>query len=58
MPLSSSLTDALAAALASPTERAAVFDGDRYLGDFTATSLLESLRRASAEGGAPDATGV
>jgi len=58
VPLSSSLTDALAAALASPTERAAVFDGDRYLGDFTATSLLESLRRASAEGGAPDATGV
>jgi len=58
VPLSSSLTDALAAALASPTERAAVFDGDRYLGDFTATSLLESLRRASAEGGVPDATGV
>ena len=58
VPLSSSLTDALAAALASPTERAAVFDGDRYLGDFTATSLLESLRRASAEGGIPDATGV
>jgi osmoprotectant transport system ATP-binding protein len=50
VPLSSNLTDAFAAALASPTERAAVFDGDRYLGDFTATSLLESLRRASAEG--------
>ena len=58
VPLSSSLTDALAAALTSPTERAAVFDGDRYLGDFTATSLLESLRRASAEGGIPDAAGV
>ena len=51
VPLSSNLTDAFAAALASPTERAAVFDGDRYLGDFTATSLLESLRRASGEGG-------
>src|SRR5437588_4126866 len=49
VPLSSSLTDALAAALTSPTERAAVFDGDRYLGDFTATSLLQSLRRGSAE---------
>src|SRR5213082_1623207 len=36
IPLSSSLTDALAAALASPTERAAVLDADRYLGDFTA----------------------
>jgi len=58
VPLSSSLTDALAAALTSPTERAAVFDGDSYLGDFTATSLLESLRRASAEGGIPDAAGV
>ncbi len=51
IPLSSTLTDAFAAALTSPTERAAVFDGDRYVGDFTATSLLESLRRASAEGG-------
>jgi len=50
VPVSSNRTDAFAAALASPTERAAVFDGDRYLGDFTATSLLESLRRASAEG--------
>jgi osmoprotectant transport system ATP-binding protein len=54
VPLSSTLTDAFAAALASPTERAAVYDGDRYVGDFTATSLLESLRRASAEGGAPN----
>ena len=61
VPLSSSLTDALAAALTSPTERAAVFDGDRYLGDFTATSLLESLRRASTsgtEGGEQVAAGV
>jgi osmoprotectant transport system ATP-binding protein len=56
--LSSTLTDALAAAIASPTERAAVFEGDRYLGDFTATSLLESLRRASADGGAQVAAGV
>jgi osmoprotectant transport system ATP-binding protein len=59
VPLSSSLTDAFAAALASPTERAAVYDGDRYLGDFTATSLLESLRRAGADGGASNgAAGV
>src|SRR2546425_1534904 len=58
VPLSSSLTDALAAALASPTERAPLFDGHRYLGDFTATSLVESLRRASAEGGDLNATGV
>jgi osmoprotectant transport system ATP-binding protein len=58
VPLSSTLTDALAAALASPTERAAVFDGDRYLGDFTATSLIESLRRASAEGAEHDGSGV
>jgi osmoprotectant transport system ATP-binding protein len=56
--LSSTLTEAFAAALASPTERAAVFDGDRYLGDFTATSLLESLRRESAEGGNAVGAGV
>ena len=49
--LSSTLTEAFAAALRSPTERAAVYDGDRYVGAFTATSLLESLRRASADGG-------
>ena len=49
--VTSTLTEAFAAALASPNERAAVYDGDRYVGDFTATSLLESLRRASAEGG-------
>ena len=58
VPVSSSLLDAFAAALASPHERAAVFDGDRYLGDFTATSLLESLRRASAAGGDHDGAGV
>jgi osmoprotectant transport system ATP-binding protein len=56
--LTTTLTDAFAAALASPTERAAVFDGDRYAGAFTATSLLESLRRASAEGGEHLAAGV
>src|SRR5207253_1530977 len=56
--ITTTLTDAFAAAVASPTERAAVFDGDRYLGEFTATSLLESLRRASAEGGGQVAAGV
>src|SRR6266567_4225461 len=56
--LGSTLTEAFAAALTSPTERAAVFDGDRYAGEFTATSLLESLRRASAVGGDEVATGV
>jgi osmoprotectant transport system ATP-binding protein len=56
--LSSTLTEAFAAALASPTERASVFEGERYLGAFTATSLLESLRRASADGGGEVAAGV
>jgi osmoprotectant transport system ATP-binding protein len=56
--LGSTLTEAFAAALSSPTERAAVFDGERYLGAFTATSLLESLRRASAGGGEHVAAGV
>jgi len=56
--LSSTLTEAFAAALASPTERASVFEGERYVGAFTATSLLESLRRAGANGGAEVATGV
>jgi osmoprotectant transport system ATP-binding protein len=55
VPLATTLTDAFAAALASPTERAAVFDGDRYVGEFTATSLLESLRR---DGSGGDADGV
>src|SRR5260221_10298201 len=49
-PLSSTLSEAFAAALASPTEHVAVYDGDRYLGTFTANSLLESLRLAGAEG--------
>jgi osmoprotectant transport system ATP-binding protein len=54
----STLSEAFAAALTSPTERAAVFEGDRYLGAFTATSLLESLRRAGAVGGDEVATGI
>jgi osmoprotectant transport system ATP-binding protein len=58
VPLGSTLTEAFAAALTSPTERAAVFQGDRYVGAFTATSLLESLRRASAAGGDEVATGI
>jgi osmoprotectant transport system ATP-binding protein len=56
--LASTLTEAFAAALASPTERASVFDGEAYVGTFTATSLLESLRRANTQGGKHDATGV
>ena len=56
--LTSMLTAAFAAALASPTEKAAVFDGERWVGAFTASSLLESLRRPGAEGGEPDAAGV
>jgi len=54
--LSSTLTEALAAAIASPTERVAVYEGDNYVGTFTATSLLESLRRA--DGGEQVATGI
>jgi len=54
----STLTEALAAALSSPTERVAVFDGERYLGEFTATSLLETLRRPGAEGGDQVAAGI
>ena len=56
--LTSTLTEAFAAALSSPTEKAAVFDGDRYVGEFSATSLLESLRREGAEGGDNVAAGV
>jgi len=56
--LGSTLSEALAAALGSPTETTAVFDGERYVGTFTATSLLESLRRASAAGGGEVAAGV
>jgi osmoprotectant transport system ATP-binding protein len=58
LPLNSTLTEAFAAALASPTERAAIFDGERYVGTFTATSLLESLRRAGAGGGQNVAAGI
>jgi osmoprotectant transport system ATP-binding protein len=58
VPLTSTLTEAFAAALTSPTEHAAVFDGDRYVGSFTATSLLESLRRAAAIEGGNVATGI
>ena len=58
VPVTSTLTEAFAAALTSPTERAAVFDGERYVGSFTATSLLESLRRAAAIGGGNVATGI
>ena len=58
VPLTSTLSEAFAAALASPTESAAVFDGERYLGIFTAKSLLESLRRASDSGGGQVAAGI
>ena len=58
VPLSSTLSEAFAAALASPTEHAAVYDGERYVGTFTATSLLESLRRAGIDGGEQVATGI
>lgn len=58
MPVSSTLSEAFAAALASPTERAPIYEGERYLGDFTATSLLESLRRAGTDGGERVATGI
>jgi osmoprotectant transport system ATP-binding protein len=62
--LTSSLSEAFAAALSSPDERAAVFDGERYVGSFTANSLLESLRRAgtgadiTTDGGSEVAAGV
>jgi osmoprotectant transport system ATP-binding protein len=62
--LTSSLSEAFAAALSSPDERAAVFDGERYAGSFTANSLLESLRRAgtgadsTTDGGSEVAAGV
>jgi osmoprotectant transport system ATP-binding protein len=56
--VTANLTEAFAAALASPTEHAAVFDGDRHVGTFTATSLLESLRRANTEGGDQVAAGI
>lgn len=58
VPLSSTLSEAFAVALTSPTERAAVFDGEHYIGMFTATSLLESLRRVGAARGGNVATGI
>ncbi len=48
VPVTASLSEAFAAALASPDELAAVYDGDRYVGSFSATSLLEALRRSGA----------
>jgi osmoprotectant transport system ATP-binding protein len=57
--LSSTLSEAFAAAITSPDERAAVYEGDRYVGSFTATSLLETLRRAGTaaeDGGNGSAT--
>jgi osmoprotectant transport system ATP-binding protein len=56
--IDSSLTEAFAAVIASPNERASVFQGDRYVGEFTPTSLLESLRRAGADGGGKVAAGI
>ncbi len=56
--LSSTLSEAFAAALASPTEHVAVYESERYLGTFTANSLLESLRLAGAEGDEQVATGI
>ena len=56
--VTSTLSEAFAAALTSPTERAAVFEGERFLGMFTAASLLESLRRASDAGGGKGAEGI
>ncbi len=56
--VTSTLTEAFAAALASPTERVAVYEGDRYVGTFTATSLLESLRRTNTDGGEQVAAGI
>jgi len=51
VPLESTLTEAFGVAVASPTERASVYDGDHFVGTFTATSLLESLRRAGTGAG-------
>jgi osmoprotectant transport system ATP-binding protein len=46
--VSSTLSEAFSAALGSADKRAAVFDGEHYVGTFTAASLLDSLRRAGA----------
>jgi osmoprotectant transport system ATP-binding protein len=56
--VTSTLSDAFAAALASPTEHVAVYEGERYVGTFTATSLLESLRHSTIDGGEQVATGI
>ena len=56
--VTSTLSEAFAAALLSPTEHVAVFEGERFVGTFTATSLLESLRHAGADGGEQVATGI
>jgi osmoprotectant transport system ATP-binding protein len=56
--VTSTLSDAFAAALASPTEHVAVYEGERYVGTFTATSLLESLRHSTTDGGEQVATGI
>ena len=61
VPVTSSLSEAFAAALTSPDERAAIFDGERYVGSFSATTLLESLRRAGGttdDGGKDVGAGV
>jgi osmoprotectant transport system ATP-binding protein len=58
VPVTATLSEAFAAALASPTEHVAVFDGERYVGTFTATSLLESLRQAGTQGGEQVAAGI
>ena len=55
VPADSTLTEAFALAVASPTEGASVYDGERFVGTFTARSLLESLRRAGT--GASEGTG-
>ena len=55
VPADSTLTEAFAVAVASPTEQASVYDGTRFVGTFTAMSLLESLRRAGT--GATEETG-
>jgi hypothetical protein len=58
VPVSCTLSEAFAAALVSPTEHVAVYEGERYVGTFTATSLLESLRHAGTDGGDQVATGI
>ncbi|MFI5284028.1 MAG: ABC transporter ATP-binding protein [Candidatus Dormibacterales bacterium] len=56
--LDSTLAQAFAAALASPTEHASVFEDEKFVGTFTATSLLESLRRTEPEGEDRVASGI